>query len=56
MCVAPRKEPCPDNTGAKIQNVWEMAKKLEEKFGRNWKKLNYVRQYGRAEVGADEYM
>ena len=33
MCVVPRQEPCPDNTGAKIQNVWESAKKVEEKFG-----------------------
>ena len=33
MCVVPRQEPCPGNTGAKLQNVWESAKKVEEKFG-----------------------
>jgi hypothetical protein len=37
MCVAPRQEPCPDNTTAKVQNVWESAKKVLEKFGGNGK-------------------
>ena len=37
MCVVPRQEACPDNTGAKMQNVWESAKKVEEKFGGNGK-------------------
>lgn len=37
MCVVPQQEPCLGNTGAKIQNVWEPAKKVKEKFGENGK-------------------
>jgi hypothetical protein len=54
--LLPDRETCPDNTGAKVQKVWELAKKVEEKIGGNGKMLNYVRQYRRAEVVADEYM
>jgi hypothetical protein len=38
MCVAPRQELCPGNTIAKLQNVWETSKKVQEKFEGNGKK------------------
>ena len=38
MYVVPRQEPCPGNTTAKLQKVWERAKKVEEKFGEDGKK------------------
>jgi len=52
MCFAPRQEACPNNTAAKIQNVWETAKKSVEKFGSKGKKTIFVLAIG---GGAADY-
>ncbi len=46
MCFAPRQEACPNNTAAKIQNVWETAKKSAEKIGSKGKKSIFVLAVG----------
>ena len=48
MCAVPRQGPCPSNTTAKVQNVWESAKKVEGKFGGNGKMLIQLSQVGRS--------
>ena len=46
MCAVPRQGPCPSKTTAKVQKVWESAKKVEEKFEGNGKMLIQLSQVG----------
>jgi hypothetical protein len=42
MCVAPRQEPCPGNTAAKLQNVWESARKFRKNLEGTGKMLIFA--------------